>query len=86
MWRDAAKAPVAAEALKLIPKDLVKMGVCDRIITEPLGGAHRDPQATADRLGEVVAEELDRLTQDPPEDFLERRIQRYANIGLVLND
>ena len=82
LWRDATKAAQAAEALQLIPPDLKKMGICDRIVPEPLGGAHRDYDETADILKAVVDEELEALKDVPPEVFLNRRIEKYAQMGV----
>ncbi|NOZ03508.1 MAG: acetyl-CoA carboxylase carboxyltransferase subunit alpha [FCB group bacterium] len=82
LWRDASKAAQAAEALKLIPPDLVKMGICDRIVPEPLGGAHRDYDETANILKAVIDEELQALQDVPPDAFLNRRIEKYGQMGV----
>ena len=81
LWHDAGKASDAAEALKLIPGDLVKMGVCDRVIPEPHGGAHRDPKSTFDLLKSAISEELDSLYNSSPESFLASRIEKYDKLG-----
>lgn len=81
LYRDAKKAEAAAEALKPTPKDLVEMGICDRIITEPNGGAHRDFEAAANELKTVLLEELDQLSKIEPDDFLDNRIQKYDKLG-----
>ena len=59
LWRTAEKAPQAAEAMKMTAQDLAQLGVIDRIVKEPVGGAHRDPEAAAKALGEALGEELD---------------------------
>ncbi len=81
LFRDAKQAEAAAEALKPTPVDLVEMGICDRIISEPNGGAHRDFNATAKTLKTVLIEELDTLNNYNPDDFLESRIQKYEKLG-----
>jgi acetyl-CoA carboxylase carboxyl transferase subunit alpha len=81
LWHDVSKAKNAAEALKLIPKDLEKLGICDRIIEEPLGGAHRNPQETFDRVREVLLEELKPLLKTDRDAFLDKRIERYSVLG-----
>merc|ERR1711969_281021 len=58
LWRTAEKAPDAAEAMKVTAQDLKGLGVIDRIVPEPVGGAHRDPAAAAEALGAAIDEEL----------------------------
>ncbi|MEE9190525.1 MAG: acetyl-CoA carboxylase carboxyltransferase subunit alpha [Candidatus Neomarinimicrobiota bacterium] len=81
LWHDASKAKNAAEALKLIPEDLEKLGICDRIIEEPFGGAHRNPQETFDRVKDVLLEELKPLLKTNRDAFLNDRIERYSAFG-----
>ncbi len=81
LWRDASKAPEAAEALKLTARDLLDLGVIDRIIPEPPGGAHRDPAEAVRRVKEAVFEELERLVGLSPQTLRRRRADRYARIG-----
>jgi acetyl-CoA carboxylase carboxyl transferase subunit alpha len=81
LWHDAAKAQNAAKALKLIPKDLEELGICDRIIEEPFGGAHRNPQEAFDRVRDALLEELKPLLKKDRDAFLEDRIQRYSALG-----
>jgi len=81
LWRDAAKAPQAAEAMKLTPKDLLEMGVIDDIIPEPLGGAHHDPDGAAQVLKDTIFRELESLSSVPPEELVRRRIEKYAKMG-----
>jgi acetyl-CoA carboxylase carboxyl transferase subunit alpha len=84
LWRDASKAKDAADAMQVIPADLMKMGICDRIIKEPLGGAHRHPEEMLKILKEVVLEEIAALKDKQPESFLDARIQRYDKMGVYL--
>tara|TARA_B100000929_G_scaffold55077_1_gene40927 strand:- start:11032 stop:11985 length:954 start_codon:yes stop_codon:yes gene_type:complete len=82
LWRDASKAPDAADAMKVAPEDLMNMGICDRIIEEPLGGAHRDFNIIAAKLKQVLLEELDSFKDVDPDNFLEQRIERYEKMGV----
>ena len=81
LFRDANRAEDAAEALKPIPSDLAEMGICDEIIDEPNGGAHRDFQSSADLLKKSLIKHLDSLSLTTSEDFLEKRIQRYDKLS-----
>jgi len=81
LWRDRAKAPDAAEALKLTANDLMKLGLIDDIVAEPLGGAHHDPAAVAKRIKDAIVRSwktLDRLSID---ELLERRYERFRKVG-----
>ena len=81
LFRDAKKAEEAAEALKPIPSDLLKVGICERIIDEPNGGAHRDFESSAISLKNAIIEELEKLSRIKASEFLDRRIQKYHSLG-----
>lgn len=81
LWRTAEKAPEAAEAMKVTARDLLKLGVIDRIVAEPVGGAHRDPQAAIQALRDAITEELDTLTRMEPDAVLRMREDRFLGIG-----
>jgi len=81
LWREAAKAPEAAEALKLTAKSLFELGIVDEIIPEPPGGAHRDPEATFSALKDVVLRHLKQIKRVSGRRLVERRYQRYSRIG-----
>lgn len=81
LWHDSGKAEDAAEALKLIPADLIELGVCDRVVPEPLGGAHRNPKQTFALLKTAVLEELDLIGKINPDEFLSGRIRKYDKLG-----
>ncbi len=83
LWKDGAKAPLAAEVLKLTAPDLLKMGLIEEIIPEPLGGAHRDPQNMAATLKEVITRNLKELQELSKEDLLKLRYKKYRSIGMV---
>jgi acetyl-CoA carboxylase carboxyl transferase subunit alpha len=82
LWSDRAKAPQAAEALRLTAPDLLKLGVIDGMVSEPTGGAHRDPRAAADTLKQCVIENLDILADTPVRDLLNRRLDKYSRMGI----
>jgi acetyl-CoA carboxylase carboxyl transferase subunit alpha len=81
LWRDAAEAPKAAEALKLTARDLREIDIVDRVIDEPAGGAHRDPEAAMDAVGAAVQEELDALESMTAEALLRGRRERFRRLG-----
>ncbi len=81
LWRTAEKAPEAAEAMKVTAQHLATLGVIDRIVAEPLGGAHRNPAQAAANLADAIADELDALV-DLPADTLRRvREERFLQLG-----
>ncbi|MCK5074961.1 MAG: acetyl-CoA carboxylase carboxyltransferase subunit alpha [Calditrichia bacterium] len=80
-WRDAAHAPLAATALKLTAKDLIKQNVIDIIVKEPLGGAHWDPEETAQSLKKVVIKEMKKLLKKKPEELIRARIEKFDKMG-----
>ncbi len=84
LWKDAAQAETAASALKLTAQDLLRLGLIDRVIEEPLGGAHVDPAAVFQALEGVLAEQLDELSGLEPEDLFERRYQKFRAMGAYL--
>jgi acetyl-CoA carboxylase carboxyl transferase subunit alpha len=84
LWRDAAKAPEAAEALKLSAPDLMRLKIIDKIITEPGGGAHRDPQKQAQVLKAEILLALDELENLEVEELIERRIAKFRVMGEYL--
>ncbi|OYU37384.1 acetyl-CoA carboxylase carboxyltransferase subunit alpha [Novosphingobium sp. PASSN1] len=81
LWRTAEKAPEAAEAMKMTAQDLLGLGVIDKIVTEPVGGAHRDPAGAAAALGKAIATELSALAGKPAETLRSLRAERFLRIG-----
>ncbi|WP_310533849.1 acetyl-CoA carboxylase carboxyltransferase subunit alpha [Novosphingobium sp.] len=81
LWRTPEKAPDAAEAMKVTAQHLERLGVIDRIVPEPVGGAHRDPALTAQRLAKVIDAELDTLAKIPANDRIRLREERFLRIG-----
>jgi len=85
LWRDSAKAPEAAEALKLSAPDLLELKVIDKIIPEPIGGAHKDPNQQTLILKEEILNALDELESLNQEELIERRIQKFRVMGEYLS-
>ena len=81
LWRDAGKAQEAAEAMKITAQDLMDMDVADRIIKEPIGGAHRNYDETAEILKNVILEELQALEGLEPSDLINQRVEKLSKIG-----
>jgi acetyl-CoA carboxylase carboxyl transferase subunit alpha len=84
LWRDAAKAPQAAELLRLTPSELSQLGIVDEIIAEPLGGAHRNPKGMGDLLKAALVRYLDEVLALPIDRLLERRYEKHRRIGYFL--
>ncbi len=81
LWRSWEHKEKAADALKLTAPDLLQQGIIDRIIPEPLGGAHRNPNEAAAILKATLLEEIKKLIKIPTDKLIEKRIDKYANIG-----
>jgi acetyl-CoA carboxylase carboxyl transferase subunit alpha len=86
MWRDAAKASLAAEALKITARDLKGLGLIDEIVPEPDGGAHLNHEAAARLLEPFLVRALEELSQVSPSQLLEQRYQKYRRMGLFFRD
>jgi len=81
LWRTADKAADAAEAMKITAQDLQSLGVVDRIVPEPLGGAHRNPDGAIGNLKEAIVEELSGCGELTGEDLLRQRRAKYLAIA-----
>jgi len=81
LWRTADKAPDAAEAMKVTAQDLKGLGVIDTIVTEPLGGAHRDPDKAIATLGDAMADALSGLHNLGPDDLRRDRRDKFLAMG-----
>jgi acetyl-CoA carboxylase carboxyl transferase subunit alpha len=81
LWRSAEMAPEAAEALGITASRLKTLGLIDKIVPEPLGGAHRDPQATAQSLRKALAEAVKQLREKKPKELVEERLERLMSYG-----
>jgi acetyl-CoA carboxylase carboxyl transferase subunit alpha len=81
LWRSHTKAPDAAEALKLTATDLIKFGIIEEIVQEPLGGAHRDPAFVAKNIKTVALKYFKELKTVKVDTLLENRYERFRKIG-----
>ena len=82
LWHDAMKASDAADAMKVTSEDLKDIGICDRIIEEPTGGAHREPEKMYEILKTVIQEEIELIEKEnSSNNYLQSRIDRYDKMG-----
>lgn len=81
LWRTAEKAADAAEAMRVTAQQLLELGVIDRIVKEPIGGAHRDPELAISGLAKAIGEELDALAKHSPAKLRALREERFLRIG-----
>jgi acetyl-CoA carboxylase carboxyl transferase subunit alpha len=81
LWRDAGKAEIAAEALKITAPDLKAFGIIDEIVPEPEGGAHLDHEASAALLGTVLDDSLRELSRLTIPELLDRRYEKFRRMG-----
>jgi acetyl-CoA carboxylase carboxyl transferase subunit alpha len=81
IWKDAAFASKAAEALKITAQEIQRIGIADEIVPEPLGGAHRDPLSAGGALAVALDKRLSELSQIPIEELIKQRYDRYRKIG-----
>jgi acetyl-CoA carboxylase carboxyl transferase subunit alpha len=81
LWRTGEKAAEAAEAMRITAADLQQLGVVDRIVPEPLGGAHRQPAEAIETLGAAIGEALDELVPLRPEALRGQRRDKFLTIG-----
>ena len=81
LWRDASKSLEAAEAMKLTAKDLLKFGIIDEIISEPLGGAHRDPELIASEIKHSIIKNLKSFENLSRDEIYDHRKAKFLKIG-----
>ena len=81
LWKDAEKMREAAEALRLTAQDLHKLGVIDRIIAEPMGGAQRDPDATKESVAACIDDILTQLSHLSRDEIVRERRKKFLNMG-----
>ena len=81
LWKDAEKMREAAEALRLTAQDLIQLGVADRVIPEPKGGAHRDAVTAIQSVKSVILSMLDELDGKKPKDLISDRRRKYLDMG-----
>jgi acetyl-CoA carboxylase carboxyl transferase subunit alpha len=81
LWKSADKAPEAAETLGITANRLKTLGLVDKVVSEPLGGAHRDPQGAAQALKKSLAEAFRELRAVKPKQLVEDRLERLMSYG-----
>jgi len=81
LWKNQEKAEEAAKALRLTSQDLFNLGLIDEIISEPRGGAHKDPEQTALNIKERIIKHLGELKKVSPQELVERRYKKYREMG-----
>jgi len=81
LWKSAEKAEDAAEAMRITASSLSEFGLVDEVLSEPLGGAHRNPKAMAEVVRNALLSSLEELAQLSTDQLLERRQQRLASFG-----
>jgi len=81
LWKDSSRAKEAAEVMKITSEDLKKFGIIDRIIKEPLGGAHKNPEETAQNIKKALDEVLPKLCQLSIDELLNKRYEKFRNFG-----
>lgn len=86
LWKDAGKADLAAEALRLTAQDIQELNIIDEIVPEPVGGAHRNPQEAAELLKECLTRHLRELQKKSPAELSEERFQKFLAMGVVLTE
>ena len=82
LYRDRANAPIAAESMKVTPADLLELGIIDRILKEPEGGAHNNHAGAAEIVKTALLEELGRLKMVKPAELVRRRIEKFSKMGV----
>jgi acetyl-CoA carboxylase carboxyl transferase subunit alpha len=84
LWRDSSKASLAAELLRLSAKELLQLEIVDEIIPEPVGGAHRDPIATASNIKDFLIKTLEELKKIDINTLLDKRYKKYRKMGVFI--
>jgi acetyl-CoA carboxylase carboxyl transferase subunit alpha len=82
LWKDRTKAPEAAAALKLNAKDLLELGLIDDVIKEPLGGAHHDPDVTAEAVKAAIKKYINEIQPLSPDKLVKMRYEKFRAMGV----
>ncbi|MEM0905766.1 MAG: acetyl-CoA carboxylase carboxyltransferase subunit alpha [Pseudomonadota bacterium] len=85
LWRDSTRAQEAAASMKITAQDLLRLGVIDTIVEEPIGGAHRDPNTAIEAVGAAIQAAIDGLSTTEPSALKSARAQRFLDIGRTLD-
>ncbi|MGH6793714.1 MAG: acetyl-CoA carboxylase carboxyltransferase subunit alpha, partial [Methylocella sp.] len=81
LWRDSSRAEDAATNMKITAQDMLKFGIVDFIVAEPVGGAHRDPDVAIVAAGDAIAAALEDFRDMPPAELKASRAAKFLNIG-----
>ena len=81
LWRDSSKAQEAATGMKITAQDLIRFGIVDTIVSEPVGGAHRDPEAAVAATGRAISDALKAMQNMSPDQIREARAEKFLAIG-----
>ena len=81
IWKDGSRGPEAADAMKITSNDLLKLGVVDKVIKEPVGGAHIDYDVTAVNFKEAIVGELAELSKLSDDELKDQRYERFRKLG-----
>lgn len=84
LWKDGAKAAQAAEVMRLSAKEILELKVADEVVPEPMGGAHREPEGTAENLGVCLRRQLAELAAMSPDQLIAQRYEKYRAMGAFL--
>ena len=82
LWKDPSREKEAADLMKITAEDLYNFGVCDKIISESVGGAHTDPAQTADNISEYLISAVERLSRIDIPTLLDNRYKKFRKIGM----
>lgn len=82
LWKDPSREKEAAEIMKITAENLLEFGVCEKIIAEPVGGAHNDPALTAENISEYLMDAVARFSKFDIDALLENRYQKFRKIGV----
>ncbi|MFA5369930.1 MAG: acetyl-CoA carboxylase carboxyltransferase subunit alpha [Candidatus Omnitrophota bacterium] len=85
LWKDRARSDEAAKALKLTAQDLLNFGIIDNIVPEPVGGAHRNPQLTAENIKRIILDSIKDMSSVSKDDMLKARYEKFRRIGKFID-
>ncbi|MFA5068920.1 MAG: acetyl-CoA carboxylase carboxyltransferase subunit alpha [Candidatus Omnitrophota bacterium] len=85
LWKDRARSDEAAKALKLTAQDLLNFGIIDNIVPEPVGGAHRNPQLTAENIKRIILGSIKDMSSVSKDDMLKARYEKFRRIGKFID-
>ena len=86
MWRDSTKRHIAAQALRITPKDLMQLGCVDEIVPEPAGGAHTDHDAAAKLVLQALQKHFDELKKLPAQQLVESRYKKFRKMAQFFSE